>query len=97
MKFVPHAAAISLVATQSMAGGLADFIVETPVAEPEAMAAPAGSSDWIIPALIVGALIAVAVSSGDDDNGGGEPTPMEPEPLEPLPMPMPMPIPMPPA
>ncbi|PXW72117.1 hypothetical protein C7964_101226 [Loktanella sp. PT4BL] len=45
MKFVPHAAAISLVATQSMAGGLADSIVETPVAEPEAMAAPAGSSD----------------------------------------------------
>lgn len=68
MKFVPHAAAISLVATQSMAGGLADSIVETPVTEPEAMAAPAGSSDWIIPALIFGALIAVAVSSSDDDD-----------------------------
>lgn len=73
MKFVPHAAAISLVATQSMAGGLADSIVETPVVEPEAMAAPAGSADWIIPALIVGALIAVAVSSGDGDNNS-EPT-----------------------
>lgn len=83
MKFVPHAAAISLVATQSMAGGLADSIVETPVAEPEAMAAPAGSSDWIIPALIVGALIAVVVSN-DDDGNDSEPTepPSEP-PLEP--------------
>ena len=68
MKFVPHAAAISLVATQSVAGGLADSIVETPVEEPEAMAAPAGSSDWILPALIVGVLIAVAVSSSDDDD-----------------------------
>jgi len=80
MKFVPHAAAISLVATQSMAGGLADSIVETPVTEPEAMAAPAGSSDWIIPALIVGVLIAVAVSSGDDDDDDDEapaPPPME--------------------
>jgi hypothetical protein len=76
MKFVPHAAAISLVATQSMAGGLADSIVETPVTEPEAMAAPAGSSDWIIPALIFGALIAVAVSSGDDDDDE-EPAPTE--------------------
>lgn len=80
MKFVPHAAAISLVATQSMAGGLADSIVETPVAEPEAMAAPAGSSDWIIPALIVGALIAVVVSN-DDDDGAPAPTMEAPAPV----------------
>ncbi|MFA8443710.1 hypothetical protein [Yoonia sp.] len=91
MKFVPHAAAISLVATQSMAGGLADSIVETPVAEPEAMAAPAGSSDWIIPALIVGALIAVAVSSDDDDDDAAPAPTMEaPAPVMEAPAPPPV-------
>ena len=78
MKYVPHAAAISLAATQSMAGGLADAIDETPVIQPEVVEAPTGSSDWIIPVLIFGALAAVAISSGDDDDDGDTPTPPAP-------------------
>ena len=81
MKFIPHAAALSLAATQSMAGGLSDAIVEAPAMEPVAVAEPEGSAGWIIPVLIVGALVAIAVSSGDDDDDsedGGEP--MQPVP-----------------
>jgi len=76
MKFVPHAAAICLAATQATAGGLSDEIVEAPVMQEPAMAAPAGSSSWIIPALVFGALVAVAVSSGDDDDGSSAPAPV---------------------
>jgi len=69
MKFVPHAAAISLVATQAAAGGLSDAIVETPeVMEPEVMAEPQGSAGWMIPVLIVGALAAVALAGSDEDD-----------------------------
>ena len=84
MKFIPHAAAISLLATQSVAGGLSDELVESPVLQEQEMAAPSGSSNWIIPLLIVGAIAAVAISSSDDDD---DDDPMEPEPMEAEPMP----------
>jgi len=69
MKFIPHAAAISMIATSSAAGGLADAIVENEPMDEPAMVAPAGSSDWVIPVLIFGALAAVAIASdgGSDD------------------------------
>ncbi len=89
MKYVPHAAAICLAATQATAGGLSDEIVEAPVMQEPAMAAPAGSSSWIIPALVFGALVAVAVSSGDDDDDGD--TTVAPPPAPPVP-PVPVPV-----
>ena len=82
MKYVPHAAAIALTATQAAAGGLANEIVEAPVVvQEETMAAPTGSSNWVIPVLILGALAAVALT-GDDDESTPEapavPTPAPP-------------------
>lgn len=73
MKFIPHAAAISMIATSAAAGGLSDAIVESEPMEEPVMAAPAGSSDWIIPVVIFGALAAVALSSNGDDDDDPEP------------------------
>ena len=86
MKFIPHAAAISLIATQTVAGGLSDELVESPLIQEQEMAAPAGSSNWIIPLLIVGAIAAVAIANSDDDDDPAEPEPMAPEPMAPEPM-----------
>ncbi len=57
----------SLAGVAAWAGGLADAIVET---VPEAMPVETtdSSTGWIIPLLIVGALVAVAVASSDDDD-----------------------------
>ncbi|WP_156788572.1 hypothetical protein [Roseobacter sp. CCS2] len=92
MKYVPHAAAISLIATQSLAGGLADAIVESPALEPEVVEAPTGSSDWIIPALIIGVLAIAVVSNDDDDDDDDDDTPPTPGPA-PAPTPPPPPPP----
>ncbi|MEJ8562398.1 hypothetical protein QTO30_14965 [Yoonia sp. GPGPB17] len=64
---------------------MADAIDETPVIQPEVVEAPTGSSDWIIPVLIFGALAAVAISSSDDD-GDTPTTPTPPTPPTPGPV-----------
>lgn len=59
--------AVAFASTTAMAGGFADEIVEAPVVvvEPEA---PAGSlPGWVIPAVLVAGLVALAVSGDDSD------------------------------
>lgn len=57
----------SCLASTASAGGLSDVIVE---ATPEVIVAePASNLGWVIPLIIVGALIAVAASSSDDEPG----------------------------
>ncbi|GGL53655.1 hypothetical protein [Wenxinia marina] len=58
-------------ATASFAGGFADEIVETPVAPVQIVepAAPRGSlPGWVIPAVLVAGLVALAVSGDDSDD-----------------------------
>ena len=57
--------------TAASAGGLSDQIMEAPVVEEVMVDEPSGSaSGWLIPVLIVGALVAIAVSGSDDDDDG---------------------------
>lgn len=57
--------AATFAGASAWAGGLSDVIVE---AVPEAMPVePTSGLGWIVPLVIVGALIAVAVAGGDDD------------------------------
>ena len=72
MKLFTTIVATSLLATQVAAGGLADAIVETPVQE-EPMAAATGSSEWIIPLVILGTLIAVAAQGSSSSSSEEEP------------------------
>jgi hypothetical protein len=57
-------------ATTVTAGGLSDELMEPVVEnviEDDAVAAAGSAAAWLIPALIVGALILVATSGGDDE------------------------------
>lgn len=61
------AAAATTIAGSAFAGGFAEEIVEAPVAIVEP-AAPAGSlPGWVIPAVLVAGLVALAVSGDDSD------------------------------
>ena len=66
------AVAATFAGAAAWAGGLADAITETVPEEVAPMAAEGSTAGWIIPALIVGVLIAVAVSGGDDDDSSDE-------------------------
>ncbi len=60
---VAATAAVAFTASTALAGGFADEIVEAPVVVVEP-AAPTGSiPGWVIPAVLVAGLIALAVSS----------------------------------
>ena len=61
------AAAATAFAGSAMAGGFADEIVEAPVVVVEP-AAPMGSlPGWVIPAVLVAGLVALAASGDDSD------------------------------
>ena len=61
-------AALAFTGTSALAGGFADEIVEAPVVMVEP-AAPTGSiPGWVIPAVLVAGLIALAVSSDDSED-----------------------------
>ena len=79
MKYVPHAAAISLVATQSVAGGLSNSIMEAPAVVEAPMEEPSGSADWVLPLLLLGLFVGLA-STDDDDNTPRPPQPPAPPP-----------------
>ena len=66
-------AAVTVAGTSASAGGLSDQIVEAPV-EQDAMVAPASRSapDWLIPVLILGALVGLAASSDDSSSDSDE-------------------------
>ena len=61
-------AATAFAGSAALAGGFADEIVEAPVVMVEP-AAPTGSlPGWVIPAVLVAGLIALAVSSDDSED-----------------------------
>ena len=59
--------ALALSTSAVHAGGLADAIIEEPVVMVDPVVEETGSSGWIIPAIIVAALIAVAMSGDDEE------------------------------
>ena len=67
-KFLIVLGALIVAGVSAYAGGLADALTETvPTAEPIAPGPSVPS--WVIPAVIIAALIGVAVISEDDDGG----------------------------
>jgi hypothetical protein len=68
LKMIIGAIGTTFAGAAAWAGGLSDAIVETVPDEVMPMAAEGSGTGWIIPAIIVGLLIAVAVS-GDDGDG----------------------------
>jgi len=70
MKKLLLSAGAIIAGAAAYAGGLSDAITETVPEMVPPPAEPTSATGWIIPLVIVGALIAVAVSSGDDDEGG---------------------------
>ncbi|MEJ8563200.1 hypothetical protein QTO30_19615 [Yoonia sp. GPGPB17] len=66
-------AALALTGTAVSAGGLADEIVEAPVAVEDPVAAAPASSvpGWVIPVAILALVIGVVASSDDDDDDDG--------------------------
>lgn len=67
-KTVIAAVAATTVASTAFAGGFADEIVEAPVTIVEP-AAPAGTlPGWVIPAVLVAGLVALAVSDDDTED-----------------------------
>ena len=65
-KTLVAAAAATMIAGSAFAGGFAPAIVDTPVTIVAPPAAPAGSlPGWVIPAVLVAGLVALA-ASGDD-------------------------------
>jgi hypothetical protein len=64
--------ALLVAGVSAYAGGLADALTETvPMAEP--VAAGPSVPSWVIPAVIIAALIGVAVMSEDDPEDGNDP------------------------
>ncbi len=60
MKYLPHAAALSLIASQAVAGDLSEPVITEIQDEPQA-----SSSGWIVPLLLLGVGILIATQ---DDN-----------------------------
>ncbi|MEL7180508.1 MAG: hypothetical protein AAFN63_11815 [Pseudomonadota bacterium] len=71
---VTAATAIVFSGTAASAGGLADEIVEAPVAVADPVeAAPASSiPGWVIPVAILALIVGVVASSDDDDDDDDE-------------------------
>jgi hypothetical protein len=63
--------ASTVTAISAYAGGVADMIVETaPVIMEPTEAAGSSAPSWVIPVVIIAALIGAAALSGDDDDSG---------------------------
>jgi len=72
LRMMVSAIGVTFAGAAAWAGGLSDAIIESVPEEVMPMAAEGSGSGWIIPALIVGVLIAVAVAGGDDNDGSDE-------------------------